>query len=42
MVRKLIVESVVYWASEYHIDGFRFDLMGLHDIETKFEQNLIG
>ncbi len=34
MVRKLIVESVVYWASEYHIDGFRFDLMGLHDIET--------
>ena len=34
MVRKLIVDSVIYWANEYHIDGFRFDLMGLHDIET--------
>lgn len=34
MVRKLIVDSVIYWAKEYHIDGFRFDLMGLHDIET--------
>lgn len=34
MVRKLIVDSVIYWAREYHIDGFRFDLMGLHDIET--------
>lgn len=34
MVRKFIVESVVYWATEYHIDGFRFDLMGIHDIET--------
>ncbi|HLP05703.1 MAG TPA: type I pullulanase [Paludibacter sp.] len=34
MMRKLIVESVVYWATEYHIDGFRFDLMGIHDIET--------
>lgn len=34
MVRKMIVDSVVYWATEYHIDGFRFDLMGLHDIET--------
>ncbi|SHF08769.1 type I pullulanase [Clostridium fallax] len=34
MVRKLIVDSVVYWAKEYHIDGFRFDLMGLHDINT--------
>jgi pullulanase len=34
MVRKLIVDSVTYWAKEYHIDGFRFDLMGLHDIET--------
>lgn len=34
MMRKLIVESVKYWASEYHIDGFRFDLMGIHDIET--------
>ncbi len=34
MMRKFIVESVVYWATEYHIDGFRFDLMGVHDIET--------
>jgi pullulanase len=34
MMRKFIVDSVVYWASEYMIDGFRFDLMGLHDIET--------
>ena len=34
MVRKYIVDSVVYWATEYHIDGFRFDLMGIHDIET--------
>lgn len=45
MVRKLIVDSVIYWAKEYHIDGFRFDLMGLHDIETmktiRHELNLI-
>lgn len=34
MVRKFIVESVAYWAKEYHIDGFRFDLMGIHDLET--------
>ena len=34
MVRKMIVESVVYWAKEYHMDGFRFDLMGAMDIET--------
>ena len=34
MVRKFILESVVYWAKEYHLDGFRFDLMGVHDIET--------
>ncbi len=34
MVRKFMIESVVYWAKEYHIDGFRFDLMGVHDIET--------
>ena len=34
MVRKYIVESVVYWATEYHIDGFRFDLVGLLDVET--------
>lgn len=37
MVRKYIVDSVVYWASEYHIDGFRFDLMGCLDIETMNE-----
>lgn len=34
MMRKFMVESVTYWAREYRIDGFRFDLMGLHDIET--------
>jgi pullulanase len=34
MTRKFIIESVVYWAKEYHLDGFRFDLMGTHDIET--------
>lgn len=34
MVRKYIVESVKYWADEYHIDGFRFDLMGLIDTQT--------
>ena len=34
MARKFMIESVVYWAKEYHLDGFRFDLMGVHDIET--------
>ncbi len=34
MVRKYIVDSVNYWADEYHIDGFRFDLVGLLDIDT--------
>lgn len=34
MMRKFIVESVAFWAEEYHLDGFRFDLMGLHDIAT--------
>jgi len=34
MMRKFMIESVVYWATEYHIDGFRFDLMGIHDIQT--------
>lgn len=34
MMRKYMIESVCYWASEYHIDGFRFDLMGVHDIQT--------
>jgi pullulanase len=37
MVRKFIVESVVYWVKEYHVDGFRFDLMAIHDIETMNE-----
>ncbi len=34
MFRKFMIESVLYWAKEYHVDGFRFDLMGIHDIET--------
>lgn len=34
MVRKFIIESMKYWAEEYHLDGFRVDLMGIHDIET--------
>ena len=34
MVRKYIVDSVKYWADEYHIDGFRFDLVGLLDVDT--------
>ena len=32
-----MVESVLYWIKEYHVDGFRFDLMGIHDIETMNE-----
>ncbi|MBI1342708.1 MAG: type I pullulanase [Terrimonas sp.] len=39
MVRKFMLESVLYWVKEYHVDGFRFDLMGVHDIET---MNLIS
>jgi pullulanase len=34
MMRKFMVESVAYWAQEYHLDGFRFDLMGVHDLAT--------
>lgn len=34
MMRKFIIDSVTYWANEYQIDGFRFDLMGIHDVET--------
>jgi pullulanase len=34
MFRKFIIESVTYWAREYHVDGFRFDLMAIHDMET--------
>lgn len=37
MMRKFMIDSVTYWAKEYHIDGFRFDLMGVHDIETMNE-----
>jgi pullulanase len=37
MMRKFMIESVKYWVKEYHIDGFRFDLMGCHDIETMNE-----
>lgn len=37
MVRKYIRESVEYWVKQYHIDGFRFDLMGIHDIPTMNE-----
>jgi pullulanase len=39
MMRKFIIESLEYWVKKYHVDGFRFDLMGLHDIET---MNLIS
>jgi pullulanase len=39
MMRKFMLESLKYWVQEYHIDGFRFDLMGIHDIET---MNLIS
>ncbi len=39
MVRKFILESVKYWMQQYHVDGFRFDLMGVMDIET---MNLIS
>jgi len=34
MARKFMMESVLYWVKEYHVDGFRFDLMGTHDIKT--------
>lgn len=34
MMRKYMIDSLLYWAEEYHIDGFRFDLMGLHDVDT--------
>ena len=37
MMRKFMIESVLHWAKEYHLDGFRFDLMGIHDIETMNE-----
>lgn len=34
MMRKYIIDTVLYWVEEYHVDGFRFDLMGLHDVHT--------
>lgn len=34
MYQKYMIDSVLYWMNEYHVDGFRFDLMGLHDTET--------
>ncbi len=34
MMRMFMLQSVLYWVTEYHVDGFRFDLMGVHDIET--------
>ena len=34
MYRKYMIDSLVYWATEYHLDGFRFDLMGIHDVNT--------
>ncbi|WP_036915088.1 type I pullulanase [Prevotella sp. P6B4] len=37
MMRQFMIESVKYWINEYHIDGFRFDLMGVHDIQTMNE-----
>lgn len=37
MMRRFMIESVKHWINEYHIDGFRFDLMGVHDIETMNE-----
>lgn len=39
MMRKFMIESLKHWVNEYHVDGFRFDLMGIHDIET---MNLIS
>lgn len=47
MARKYIIDSLKYWVNEYKIDGFRFDLMGLHDIETikkvrkEFDENIL-
>lgn len=36
MARKYMIDSLLYWAQEFHLDGFRFDLMGIHDLETMF------
>lgn len=37
MFRKYMIDSILYWTNEYHIDGFRFDLMGIHDVTTMNE-----
>ncbi|MGB9809719.1 MAG: alpha-amylase family glycosyl hydrolase, partial [Caldanaerobacter sp.] len=37
MMKKLMIDSLKYWVKEYHVDGFRFDLMGLHDVDTMKE-----
>lgn len=37
MMRKFMVDSITYWAKEYNLDGFRFDLMGIHDVDTMNE-----
>lgn len=37
MMRRYMITSLKYWATEYHIDGFRFDLMGIHDVDTMNE-----
>ena len=37
MARKFIVDSIKYWMTEYHVDGFRFDLMGILDRDTMLE-----
>ncbi len=37
MMRQFILRSIVYWLTEYHLDGFRFDLMGIHDIDLMNE-----
>jgi len=37
LMRQFMINSVTYWAREYHVDGFRFDLMGVHDVETMQE-----
>lgn len=34
MYRQYVIDSLKYWVNEYHVDGFRFDLMGLMDVET--------
>ena len=36
MAHKYMIDSLLYWAEEFHLDGFRFDLMGIHDLETMF------